>query len=362
MQVKYEQRPRLVPAPDRKSSHTWGRLVRTGYRMAIEGSSEGDWIEEIAREFHPLMARGLGLAAFSFRSGRNTLTFGSSVCVGFAQESFEALGRANKALTPSDIQAEVTGDPVFFYSERAGRSHRTYLSRAVIRVVSEHGMVDRLTVRVETPHGTSRWGVSFMAPLPFLGKRDRREQTMLERVAAHLAAAWRLRAALGGKTNSIDAKTESVFDSHGRLLHAEPEAQGRRERALLLDAVKRLRQSERGERARPEEAMELWQALVDGRWSLLAHTESDGKKLLLARRNEPRSQPWPDLSPRERHVAAYCALGHSTKLIAYELGVARSTVASLLSKAIRKLGLQSREDLVQILGAGAAASEEKARP
>ena len=82
-----------------------------------------------------------------------------------------------------------------------------------------------------------------------------REGTHSTRVAAHLGSAWRLRVALCAEAPSSDAKTESVFDSRARLLHAEGETQGRRERELLLDAVKRIRQSEGIERARPEEAL-----------------------------------------------------------------------------------------------------------
>jgi hypothetical protein len=122
-------------------------------------------------------------------------------------------------------------------------------------VVRQVGVFDKLTVRVETPDGKDRCGVFFEAPLPMVAKLQPNRRLMLERVAAHLGSAWRLRVALCAEAPSSDAKTESVFDSRARLLHAEGETQGRRERELLLDAVKRIRQSEGIERARPEEAL-----------------------------------------------------------------------------------------------------------
>ena len=52
------------------------------------------------------------------------------------------------------------------------------------------------------------------------------------------------------------------------------------------------------------------------------------------------------LSRRELQVARAAALGHSDKLIAYELGLAASTVARLLSRARIKLGVKTRLELI----------------
>lgn len=49
------------------------------------------------------------------------------------------------------------------------------------------------------------------------------------------------------------------------------------------------------------------------------------------------------MSPREEQVLAHAALGHSNKLIAYELGLAHSTVRVLLARASAKLGARGRE-------------------
>jgi DNA-binding CsgD family transcriptional regulator len=56
-------------------------------------------------------------------------------------------------------------------------------------------------------------------------------------------------------------------------------------------------------------------------------------------------------------VAAYAALAHTNKLMAYELGIALGSVSVHLRSALAKLGMQSRVELVQIaskLGASRA--------
>lgn len=53
------------------------------------------------------------------------------------------------------------------------------------------------------------------------------------------------------------------------------------------------------------------------------------------------------LTSREREVVAYAALGHSNKVIAYELGLAESAVAMRLSRAAKKLGVRRRVELIR---------------
>jgi DNA-binding NarL/FixJ family response regulator len=70
------------------------------------------------------------------------------------------------------------------------------------------------------------------------------------------------------------------------------------------------------------------------------------------------------LTPRERAVARLVATGQSGKVIAYELGVAESTVSSILGSMRRKLGVRSRVELFSllVLTEGAASDPARARP
>jgi DNA-binding CsgD family transcriptional regulator len=47
-------------------------------------------------------------------------------------------------------------------------------------------------------------------------------------------------------------------------------------------------------------------------------------------------------------VASLAALGHPNKVIAYELGIALSSVATLLRRALRRLRLRNRAELVDL--------------
>lgn len=54
----------------------------------------------------------------------------------------------------------------------------------------------------------------------------------------------------------------------------------------------------------------------------------------------------PALTAREHQAVRHAALGHSNKLIAYEMGISPSTVGVLLHRAAHKLGTTTRDELV----------------
>ena len=60
-------------------------------------------------------------------------------------------------------------------------------------------------------------------------------------------------------------------------------------------------------------------------------------------------QCWEQLSPRQRHIAAYVCRGDSTRQIAGELHIAQTTVKSHVEIILRKFGINSRIALRQIL-------------
>ena len=60
----------------------------------------------------------------------------------------------------------------------------------------------------------------------------------------------------------------------------------------------------------------------------------------------PRSPGPSSFTPRERQVVGYAALGHDNKVIAYDLGIAHSTVKVLMARAAQKLGVGTRAELI----------------
>jgi DNA-binding CsgD family transcriptional regulator len=168
----------------------------------------------------------------------------------------------------------------------------------------------------------------------------------LERIAAHLGAARRLRG------HRPEERCDAVLWPDGRVLHAEGDARPEESRLALREAARRMdRARSRRARTDPVEALAMWRALVDGRWSLVERFESDGRRLIVARRNDPTTRALRALDERERKTVALLAMGHSLKLCAYELGCAESTISAATRSALAKLGLASRMELVELHGA-----------
>jgi DNA-binding CsgD family transcriptional regulator len=56
------------------------------------------------------------------------------------------------------------------------------------------------------------------------------------------------------------------------------------------------------------------------------------------------------LTPTEQRIALLVASGRTSADVAVELGLSATTVEWHLSRAVRKLGVRSREDLAAVLG------------
>lgn len=140
----------------------------------------------------------------------------------------------------------------------------------------------------------------------------------------------------------------SVGESHASNTPRKPASSGRtellRQRAIAADQKRSpLR------RDGAQEALKIWQALVEGRWSLVDWFDTDERRYILARPNPTRTRDPRALTKRESQIAGYAALGESHKMIAYRLGIARSTVTNTLHSAMRKLGVSTQAQLVQKL-------------
>jgi len=170
---------------------------------------------------------------------------------------------------------------------------------------------------------------------------------VLERLAAHVAAGCRLLSA------GVIREPEAVIDPSGKILHAEGAALEPSSHAALRRAALA---SERGRgplrRRDPVEAVAAWRALVAGRWSLVDHFDTDGRRYLIARENERNDVARWSLTSRELQVVQLVAQGHSDKLIAYELGLNIGSVATHVSRARGKLGVATRVELIRVFLSG----------
>lgn len=174
-----------------------------------------------------------------------------------------------------------------------------------------------------------------------------RPSASLDRLQAHLAAAYRLRRylATGGSENEVDA----VLDPDGRIQHVTRSADSHSQRAALRAAAQAVERARGPLRRRDgEEALSLWNAMVMGQWTLVDRFERDGRRFVVACRNRPRPRADAVLTRREREIVSMAALGYSNKLTAYALGLSPSTVATHTQHACAKLGVLTRAEMIRV--------------
>ena len=164
-----------------------------------------------------------------------------------------------------------------------------------------------------------------------------KEARLLTKLATHVGASERLRR----RTVHVD-HADAVLSAHGKVLHLATGAQ--HERATLDEGRKR-RELAKKTKHDAERALEIWQGLVAGTWSLVDHFDTDGKRLVLAMKNAPEVSPRADLTALERRVSSLATMGHRDKEIAYMLGVTLPSVGAALHRARNKLGVGSRAAL-----------------
>lgn len=325
-------------------------VLRAAYELTTD---DREWIRTVTLALAPMLDRGLGVCGhyFDFSPGNAGLALDAPVLVGCMPNLFEAYMAAAAATTPDEVADYFSGPPCKSLSESAKRFDFA-TSRGTELVTEATGVRDQLLVLAWD--GPER-GCAFEAPLRRTMRFPARAAATLSRVARHVAAGRRLRRALQRTAQGTTFEVDAVVNERGRLLHAEGETTERANADLLARAAKRLfDERPRLEHSDPDAAVRLWNALVDGRWSLVDTVDSDGKRLMLVRENRMELAEPAALTPDERYVVALFARGHSLRLVCYELGLAAATVSERLQRALKKLGIKSRMELRRLHEPGAA--------
>jgi DNA-binding NarL/FixJ family response regulator len=171
------------------------------------------------------------------------------------------------------------------------------------------------------------------------------ESRRWSRIVAHMAAGLRLRQNL--EQWSLDhERVEAIFDGGGKLQDARDKARSDTARTRLQGAVRAMDRARTASgRADADTSLGEWEALVSGRWSLVDRFDSDGRRFVVAVRNDPAHTDPRGLTERERQIVEFLGLGHTTKQIAYRLGLSPSSVDNAIAAAQTKLGLPSRVQL-----------------
>src|SRR6185312_26064 len=308
-------------------------VIEAAYRL---DGDDGSWLARLVdRAARAGLDRGLGTCGMFYEFDGDRVKVASPVGRGTPEGSVEAL-RMLEAEVSSEITYRFIKDATAATGGRATcatMSSRLQMGKHVRdleihqRFLAPLGIVDFMSVAATEPSGV---GCLVGAPLPEVMGVKRPEAVAWSRVAAHMAAGMRLRRAR--RTSSPD-QADAVLtpggrvESHGPGLAVRGSSGDSSDASLdaLKEAAKAMARARGSSRhADPPGAVEAWKALVSGRWTLLDHFDHDGKRYIVAVRNDPQVPAFSELSPREAQVVAYAAQGHSNKLIAYELGIAPS--------------------------------------
>lgn len=197
-------------------------------------------------------------------------------------------------------------------------------------------------------------GCALLAMLPRVAptKLSVTARDLWGQVAAHLGGAMRIGRRLRGEGTRLEDGAVAVISPLGKIEHATGEAAARTARDALRDAAVQI-EAVRARHARLDasEVARAWQALVAERWTLVDSFDRGGRRYFVARNNRPDAPAASPLSAREAEVLGAAALGHSNKMIAYELGLAPSSVATHLARAGAKLGVRNRVELIAAFSA-----------
>ncbi|MBE7484972.1 MAG: helix-turn-helix transcriptional regulator [Polyangiaceae bacterium] len=308
---------------------------------------ELSWLEGIVSNMDTVFGSRLPIIAYVVdASDPSAFRAGTVVTRGMAEARVEETFALNRAHGPAVVRRIYATSPQVVLLSEVLPSIRPTPGARMRRLLYEVGTADVLALR---GYSLDRRGVALCATLPTLRVVPRTTRATLGRVARHLATGYRLR-------SQRSQQPEAILSPTGRIDHAEPCAQDRRSLHELVEATNRISVARgRLRRESPERAVELWRALVSGRWSIVETVERDGKRFLLARRNELGVAHSRALTQSQAEVLALAAAGHSNGAIAYELGLSAARVSRALREGLARLGLRSRAELL------AHCSEEQVR-
>jgi DNA-binding CsgD family transcriptional regulator len=319
-------------------------IVEAAYELDL-GTCE--WLSLLLERSAPRLDRGLGLIGTLWRIGSGSVE-PSIVTRGMADAHRDALLNASRAIPERAHQQASAAFVLATATQRTGLAEGEALPPDIREAYEAHfyplGIRDCQNMSFPDPSGLL---VLIGAPMPDTRWPSRREAATWTRIAAHIAAGARLRAVADAKTPSME-EADAVLSPSGALEHARPPAQGREAREALRRAARAIDRARTKSRSDEDAALDAWQGLVAGRWSLVDRFDSDGRRYLVARRNDPDVPDPRALTRRERQVLAYAAMGHPLKLVAYSLGLSVSTIALHRARAMRKLGLRSQAEVVRL--------------
>lgn len=314
----------------------WVGLIEEVYRLEEDDDS---WLNRLLEHAAPLSKRGFWPTIGTYRYTPSNLELERSAALG-PTHARDILAASMQVHTPAVSHFFRSGPAVTSLSEALYTREPDLAT--VVQQITNGAVLDKIAVKGLTGQGSALilcWLFSERI-VPTVQERHR-----WQCVASHLGAGLRLREF--AQTLDLDSPSvEAIFDGSGKLYEAREGADRPSARAALRGAVFRLDQLRtRLGRNDPDRALAAWEGLIRGRWSLVDHFDSDGRRFVLAIKNDPRFPDPRGLTSRERQVAEFIGQGHSCKEISYMLGISASAVTNCTRRAVYKLGLSSLTEL-----------------
>jgi DNA-binding NarL/FixJ family response regulator len=314
----------------------WVGLVEEAYKL--EGADD-TWLNRVLEHAASLANRGFWPTIGTYHYTPRSLQLERSAALGPAH-AHDILAASLQVQTPTVSHFFRSGPAVASLSEALYTREPGLAS--VVQQITNGVVHDKLAVKGLTGQGSALilcWLFSERI-VPTAQERHR-----WQCVASHLGAGLRLRQ-FAQALDLDSSPVEAIFDGAGKLHEAREGAEHPTARTALRKSVCRLDQLRtRHGRSDPDRALAAWEGLVQGRWSLVDHFDSDGRRFVLAVKNDPRFPDPRGLTLRERQVAEFIGQGHSGKEISYMLGISPSAVTNCTTRAVRKLGLSSLTEL-----------------
>lgn len=302
------------------------------------------WLRQVATAIGPLIEGGLGVWAYYYDTELPaTRWLDEVVMLGARRSEIQAAKRMASSNDGIVEKTHAVVEPLQSSLEAARAARASEAAQDRYRAFLDSiGACDYFAFRTVEAGGK---GAAFAAAQRGPWSPDRRTRQLWARVASHVAAARRLRAALAA---APEREIAAVLTPSGRIAHVERAAVTARD--SLRDAVLAQERARSALRRRdPEEAARCWRALVSGEWSIVERFERGGQRYLVAHSNPPDAKGLRGLSARECTIVRLAGLGKANKLIAYELGLSESGVSSHLHAAMRKLGIATRSELILLV-------------
>jgi DNA-binding CsgD family transcriptional regulator len=315
----------------------WISILEAAYEVERD---EEAWLYGII-DGAACLDRGLGIMAFSYDSSDTThFRVGALVHRGFNKKRLDVTMGLMRDMTarPDFVERAFRLSPCATMSELEGDDTEWR------KPAASAGFGDSVGINGVDPSGR---GCIVGALLPEETKLTRAQRQTLNRISTHMAAAYRLR----HKMRTGAAEPWGVVDRRGKICDCAEQLDASTP-AALATAARDIAEARGALRhADADGAVASWPALVRRRFSLVDESNGRGATGPVAiYENAPVPQAFLQLTEREREVASFLVLGHSTKIIAYELGISDSTVRVLLSRIRSRLGAQNRAELLKLLG------------